>query len=134
MWFETSLVIPKSQTKAAPAKVILPICSGVIHRVAIEAAPGCHREAGIRILYNEFQLYPLNASGWIRLDAAPRNFETREEIFQPAFELKIEGYNTDAKNNHEYIIGVGIMAPEVFPEYRETEGLIKKIARILGIK
>lgn len=134
MWFETSLSIPASRTKLAPALTRLKISRGVMTHVVVEAHPGCHCEAGVRILYQNHQIYPLNPGEWIRLDAIPRDFETREELFNPPYYLVIEGYNDDAVNTHEYLFGFGILPPEALPEYREAEGLIKRIARILGVK
>lgn len=134
MWYDFSLTIPAGTTEAKPEEKVLKLTYGIIHQVVVEAAPGNHREAKVRIYRFEHQIYPTNTEEAFALDSIPRDFEDRYELSQRPHELRVEGYAPDATYDHEYRIGIGIMAPEAFPEYREAETLIAKIARLMGIK
>ncbi len=134
MWFETEITIPAGTAEKTPVEVTLQVSYGVIHHVVIEAASGCRRYAAIRVYYHEHQIYPLNPEKDIALDAIPRIFDDRQEVLTAPYMLKIKGYSPNATRSHTYRVGVGILRPEAFPEYREAESLITKIARLLGVR
>ncbi len=134
MWYEAEITIPAGTLEAAPVSAELSISYGIIHHVIIEAASGCHRDAAIRIYYQEHQVYPTNPDSDIALDSVPRNFTDRLPVLTDPLVLVIRGYAPSATYAHTYRVGIGIMLPDAFPEYRADTGLISKIARLLGIK
>ena len=133
MWYEAEITIPAGTAQASPTIVELHVAYGIIHRVVVEAAPGCHRLAAIRLYYSEHQIYPSNPDEDIALDAVPRIFEDRQPVLQPPFIVKIKGYSPSATYAHTYRVGIGIMAPEAFPEYRADTGILSKVGRLLGV-
>lgn len=134
MWYEAEITIPAGTAETSPTTVELQVAPGIIHRVIVEAAPGCHRLAAIRILYPEHQIYPTNPGEDIALDGVPRIFDDRQPVLQPPFVIKIKGYSPLATYAHTYRVGIGILPPETFPEYRIDSSLIGKIARLLGVR
>ena len=134
MWYEAEITIPAGTTQASPASVKLHVTYGIVHHVIIEAAPGCHREAAIRIYWQGHQIYPTNPDEDIALDGVPRSFDDRLPLLQPPWPITISGYAPDAAYDHVYRVGIGIMPPEAFPEYRADTGLVSKIARLLGVR
>ncbi len=134
MWYEAEITIPAGTLEANPVEAQLDISYGIIHHVIIEAAPGCHREAAIRIYYQEHQVYPTNPEQDIALDGVPRNFTDRLPVLTDPLVLVIRGYAPSATYAHTYRVGIGIMSPETFPEYRADTGLVSKIAKLLGIR
>ncbi len=134
MWYEAEIAIPAGTLESAPVRVDLDISAGIIHHVIIEAAPGCHRDAAIRIYWQEHQIYPTNPDQDIALDGVPHIFDDRLPVLQPPWPITIRGYAPGATYAHTYRVGIGIMAPEAFPEYRADTGLVSKIAKLLGIR
>ena len=134
MWYETEITIPAGTTEANPTIVELHVAYGIIHHVVIEAAPGCHREAAIRVLLQEHQIYPTNLDMDIALDGVPRIFDDRQPVLQPPFIVKIKGHSPDAIYDHTYRVGIGILPPETFPEYRADSSILSKLARLLGVR
>ncbi len=134
MWYEAEITIPAGTLQDDPVEVKIDASYGIIHHVVIEAAPGCHRLAAIRILYHEHQIYPSNPDMDITLDGVPRIFDDRQELFTEPFIIKIKGYAPDATYDHVYRVGIGILPPETFPEYRADTSLISKIAKLLGVR
>ncbi len=134
MWYETELTIPAGTLAAAPVQAVIKASYGVIHRVVIEAAPGCHRLASVRVYYHEHQIYPTNPDADISLDGIPREFDERQELFTEPYDVIVRGYAPNASYAHVYRVGIGILRPEAFPEYRADSSLISKIAKLIGVR
>lgn len=133
MWYEAEITIPAGTLKAAPTTVVLPISYGIVHHVIIEALAGCERYAAIRVLYHEHQVWPSNSDGDIALNVVPREFDDRLEVLTEPLTLKIIGYAPLAAYDHTYRVGIGILPPETFPEYRADSSILSKIGRLLGV-
>ncbi len=134
MWYEAELAIPAGTPENAPVEVRVRVTYGVIHRVVVEAAPGCHRMAAIRIYHQEHQVYPTNPEEDIALDSVPRDFEDRYLMDSAPYDLVIRGYAPSATYAHSYRVGIGIMPPDSFPEYSGLWARMQRFLAAVGIR
>ncbi len=134
MWYEADLAIPAGTAKNAPAEVRLHITTGVIHHVLVESAPGCHRQAAVRVYLGEHQIAPTNPEEDFALDGVPRDYQERIPVLGPPLELIVRGYAPDAGYAHTYRVGVGILPLESFPEFAGLTGRLQRFLAAVGIK
>ena len=133
MWYEFTLTIPAGTTVKNPVSLEMKLTHGVVHRVTIEAAPGCKRYAAVRILQCEKQVIPTNPDQDVALNSNMREFDERIELFEPPYTLKVIGYSPNATYDHEYRIGIGVLPPEVFAEYSITQSALQKFLKMVGV-
>ena len=134
MWYEFELSIPAGTTEAAPVELELPVGYGVIHKVVIEGAPGMHRLAYLRIKEGLHQIYPSNPERAFQLDAVPRIFEERHEMFTEPYTLTAIGYAPDTTYAHTYHIAIGVLPPESFPEFSKRMSGLDRFLWLVGIR
>jgi hypothetical protein len=109
MLFETSITIPKSTASTAPTTVILGIAHGIITKIMVRPRPGHAALAHCVILHHEHQIAPSTENMEFHGDTFPIDWEEYYEVYQPPYELKIEGWNDDDAYAHTFDILVAIL-------------------------
>ncbi len=109
MLFEASITIPKNTTEADPTIVICKIAHGIITKFMVRPRPGHAALAHIVILHHEHQIAPSTENMDIHGDALPIDWEEYYESYQPPYELKIKGWNSDDTYPHTFDIYVAIL-------------------------
>ncbi len=109
MLFEVSITIPKNTTETAPTEVICKIAHGIITKFMVRPRPGHAGLAHCVILHHEHQIAPSTENMDIHGDALPIDWEEYYESYQPPYELKIKGWNSDDTYPHTFDIYVAIL-------------------------
>ncbi len=109
MLFEASITIPKNTLETAPTEVICKIAHGIITKFMVRPRPGHAALAHIVILHHEHQIAPSTENMDIHGDALPIDWEEYYESYQPPYELKIKGWNSDDTYPHTFDIYVAIL-------------------------
>lgn len=95
-----SLTIPPSTPLDAPVTSVVKLTACVIKRVRIEFPLGCYWLAGVRVLYNTFQLYPTTPDEWFTGHGSVIEFTDNTVITDVPYELELQGVNADAYYEH----------------------------------
>lgn len=109
MLFEASITIPKNTASTSPTTVILKIAHGIITKIMVRPRPGHAALAHLVILHHEHQIAPSTESMSFSGDTFPIDWEEYYESYQPPYELKLEGWNTDDTYPHTFDIFVAIL-------------------------
>lgn len=109
MIFEASITIPKNTVEAGAATVILPIAQGIITKIMVRPRPGHAALAHLVILHHEHQIAPSTGSMDFHGDTFPIDWEEYYESYQPAFELKLVGWNDDDTYPHTFDVFVAVL-------------------------
>ena len=109
MLFEASITIPKSTTAVSPTEEILKIAHGIITNFMVRPRPGHAALAHLVILHHEHQIAPSTEGMDFSGDAFPIDWDEYYESYQPPYELKLKGWNTDDTYPHTFDVFVAIL-------------------------
>ena len=109
MLFEASITIAKNTTKADPTIVILKIAQGIITKIMVRPRAGHAALAHLVILHHEHQIAPSTTNMDFHGDAFPIDWEEYYESYQPAYELKLVGWNDDDTYPHIFDVFVAVL-------------------------
>ncbi|KKN28996.1 hypothetical protein LCGC14_0848620 [marine sediment metagenome] len=109
MLFKASITIPANTSKNIPTIEILKIASGIITKIMVRPRPGHLALAHCVILHHEHQIAPSTEGMDLSGDTFPIDWEEYYESYQPAYELKIKGWNDDATYAHTFDIFIVIL-------------------------
>jgi len=109
MLFQASITIPKNTTQVSPTTAILKIAHGIITKIMVRPRPGHAALAHLIILHHEHQIAPSTENMDLHGDASPIDWEEYYESYQPPYELKLKGWNTDDTYPHTIDVMVAIL-------------------------
>ena len=109
MLFEASITIPKNTTSLNPTEVMLRIAHGIITKIMVRPRPGHAALAHLVILHHEHQIAPSTEGMDLSGDVFPIDWEEYYESYQPPYELKLKGWNTDDTYPHTFDVYVAIL-------------------------
>ena len=109
MLFQASITIPKNTLRANPTEVILKIAHGIITKIMVRPRPGHAALAHLVILHHEHQIAPSTENMDLHGDAPAIDWEEYYESYQPPYELKLKGWNTDDTYSHTFDVMVAIL-------------------------
>jgi len=111
MIFSTEITIPASTLPSAPEDTILRLSSGYVTHVWVRWQYGIGDESGLRVFYQEFQLWPLSLGEWFPGSAGSLDFEDWKEIRPDPGTLKIQGYNEADEYDQVVWFAVNVLRP-----------------------
>ena len=109
MLFEISIAIPANTAAAAPTTVVLKIAHGIISKFMVRPRPGHAGLAHCVIRHHEHQIAPSTEGMTLHGDSHAIDWEEYYEVYQPPYELKIQGWNEDDTYEHTFDIFVAIL-------------------------
>ena len=109
MLFQASITIPKGTAKTNPTTAILGIAHGIITKIMVRPRPGHAALAHLVILHHEHQIAPSTEGMDFHGDTFPIDWEEYYESYQPAYELKLVGWNTDDTYPHTFDVFVAVL-------------------------
>jgi hypothetical protein len=93
-YFPLNITVPKNTAATAPVSTPYPMVQGLLKRVEIQIPAGHHGNTGIRLLYENVQIYPWGVTeNWLTDSGALRTAEWGDEI--QAWAIYVQTYNTD---------------------------------------
>ena len=100
MNYSLDLAIPSSTPASAPVVEEIELPKGVITDVEIDLYAGHHGLAKVRVVHNEFQIYPSNPDAWYSGEDVTIAFTDRYSLPEAWNYVTFEGYNEDTVNQH----------------------------------
>lgn len=109
MLFQKDITIPKDTTEADPTIETLKIAKGIITKIMVRPRAGHSYLAHLTIRHHEHQIAPSTEKMSLSGDFFPIDWEEYYESFQPPFELKLTGWNSDDTFAHTFSVYVVIL-------------------------
>lgn len=109
MLFCKSIEIPANTLQSAPQRTEIKLTSGVIDHIWVWWWEEAGNLCGARLLYAEFQLWPLSKGEWFGSHPFALDFAERYELEDEPYSVTIEAYNEDDTFAHTVWIGVSIL-------------------------
>lgn len=109
MIFSKDITIPANTTKESPLRVRIPISEGVVRHVWIRWRWGSANLCGARILYQEFQIWPLSLTQWFISQLDSLDFDEEFSVDGIPHEFVAELYNLDDTYPHNVWVGFSVL-------------------------
>ena len=109
MLYQADITIPKNTLETAPTVVMMGIAKGIVTKIMVRPRPGHAALAHLVILHHEHQIAPSTENMDFAGDTFPIDWEEYYESYQPAYELKLKGWNEDDTYPHTFTVFVVVL-------------------------
>jgi len=126
MFFAFDITINANTLEASPKTEELTLSKGVITRIEVKFAAGCHGYVKVRLFYHEGQLIPLSREEWLIGDDEAIPTDTYFEMTSTPYELKFVGISPDSDYAHTVTIRVTVL-PKIVASALEVVRVLERI-------
>jgi len=109
VFFSCSITVPAGGDNLNPVRATLAVAPGVVRHVWVRWRWGLSAEGGARILYQEFQYWPLTIAAWFPNSPDALDFDDSIPLLAAPWELAVEAYNSDPTYDEELWIAVSVL-------------------------
>lgn len=134
MFYDFSFTIPKTATMASRATKDLKLTYGIVHRVTMFWWPGPHGLVHVVVTQGVHQVLPTNPDESFHYDNYTHVMDERIPVLEAPYSLRLEGWADGCDYDHEVKVGVGILPPESFPEYKPPSTAWDALLQALHLK
>jgi hypothetical protein len=134
MFYDFSFTVPKTATYTSRATKDLKLTYGIVHRVTMFWWPGPHGLVHLVITQGGHQVLPTNPDESFHYDNYTHVMDERIPILEAPYTLRLEGWADGCDYDHEIKVGVGILPPEAFPEYKAPSTAWDALLQALHLK
>jgi len=121
MFYTFSYTPTAADTEANPHELKMKLTTGVIHQVDILFQDGCNHEEFVKVLLEDFQLWPSNRDEKMRGNATVISFREFHELKQGSTILTAHIWTTLAADFKEVLIQVGLLPKEIIQPFSFQE-------------
>lgn len=100
MFFLGNVDIPAGTAKKSPRRFTVQVTIGTLKRVWVRWRWGPGNLCGCRILYHEFQHWPLSLGKWFPSTTEALDFHEEFDVLTEPVEFVVESYNLDTRYPH----------------------------------
>ena len=130
MIFTYDIAIPKNTSAASPKTQILKLSKGVITKVEIKFARGCHGMVKVRLLHQEAHLVPLSRDEWVTGDNEAVSFPEYFELWTTPYQLKFVGCSPGTGYEHMVTVRISVLPKHVASMIPIVELLTRLLQRM----
>jgi hypothetical protein len=113
MFYVCEQTIPAQTTKEVPLRTSYRLSAGVITSIKVHWPYGAGNLAGVRLLINEFQYWPLSPNTWFNSTRRDLEFKEWFPIDSDEVDMVLEGYNDDDSFSHTVTVYIEVSRPDV---------------------
>jgi len=129
-----TVTVPANTPKDAPYVDTFDLTYGVLIDIGVRFWSGCLGNVGVRLYHHEFQIAPMNVSGWIVGDDEYVSTERFYVVKEEPFVLTVRAYNLDLNHSHDVLIRYGLYPVEfVFPNIEVANKISELQQTLAGI-
>lgn len=133
MLYNFSFMVPADTAELDPVITELKLGAGIIHRIEVEFRYGPSFMVFVKILRGGFQLFPINRDSSLRGDGTIIGSDEYEELTEDDNTLKVVAYSPGTQYDHQIIVRVGILPPDVVGPLSGIGGALKKFLALIGV-
>lgn len=134
MFYDFSFTIPVTATATNPEIKVCKLTHGIIHRVTIFWWPGPHGLVRLTMNRALHQLLPTNPEESFHYDNYAHVMDERIPLLEAPYQIELKGWGVNCTYTHELIVGIGVLPPECFVEYRGMETMLEKFLKVFRVK
>lgn len=132
MIFAWDITITANTLATGPKTMILKLSKGVITKIEIKFARGCHGMVQVRLLHQEAQLLPLSRGEWITGDDEAVSFPEFFELWTTPYQLKFVGCSPGTGYNHVVTVRVSVL-PKTVASMIPVIELLTRLLQRMGV-
>jgi len=135
LFFAWDITMTADTKVTAPKEQILKLTTGVITRIEIKFARGCHGLVKVRLLHHESQLVPLSRGEWVTGDDEAVGFNEFFELKTTPYQLKFVACSPDTGYDHVVTVRVTVLPARVATMIPVIELLTRLLQRmgVIGV-
>jgi len=130
--FAWDITITADTKAASPKTEILKLSKGVITKIEIKFARGCHGLVKVRLFHQESQLVPLSRGEWITGDDEAVSFPEFFELWTTPYQLKFRGCSPDTTYEHTVTVRVSVL-PKTVASMIPVIELLTRLLQRMGV-
>jgi len=132
MIFAWDITISADTKATSPNTKILKLSSGVITKIEIKFARGCHGMVKVRLLHQESQLVPLSRGEWVTGDDEAVSFPEFFELWTTPYQLKFVGCSPGTGYDHTVTVRIAVL-PKVVASMIPVIELLTRLLQRMGV-
>ena len=132
MIFAWDIIISANTSSVNPKTQILKLSKGVITKVEVKFARGCHGMVKVQLLHQEAQLVPLSRGEWITGDNEAVSFPEFFELWTTPYQLKFIGCSPGTSYNHTITVRI-VVLPKAVASMIPIIDLLTRLLRRMGV-
>lgn len=134
MFYDFSFTIPTTATSNNHEILVCKLTYGVIHKVTLFWWPGPRGLVHVTINRALHQLLPTNPEESFHYDFYTHVMDEHIPLFEAPYQVELHGWGDSCSYDHEVIVGIGVLPPEHFPEYRQPARKLIDLSKLFGGK
>jgi len=130
MFFAWDITLPANTLATSPKTQTLKLSKGVITKVEVKFARGCHGMVQVRLLHQESQLVPLSRGEWVTGDDEAVSFPEFFELWTTPYQLKFIGCSPGTTYDHVLSVRITVLPKQVASMIPVIELLTRLLERM----
>jgi len=132
MIFAWDITITADTKAKTPKEEILKLSKGVITKIEIKFARGCHGLVKVRLFHQEAQLVPLSRGEWITGDDEAVSFPEFFELWTTPYQLKFIGCSPGTTYEHTVTVRIAVL-PKTVASMIPVIELLTRLLQRMGV-
>ena len=133
MGYGWDITIPADTPRYAPVTQTLNVHPGIITRIGVKFAAGCHGYVHTRITWGGIKaVYPLDTDGYVSGDDEEVQFSYYYALEDRPYELQFEGWSAGTRYPHTVTVRIVIL-PRAVASMLPVLELITKLLQRMGV-
>lgn len=116
-----------------PLKKELELISGIITKIEIVFAPGCHRLVKTRLLRSTFQIWPRSGGEWYTGDGETIVLPEHYELVGKPLSLEFVGCSPLTAYSHTVTVRISIQSPEIASPLEIMRDFVSIVKKLMGL-
>lgn len=134
MLFTKDIEVTANKLASSPKEDIITIAHGIITWLSVTFPSGCNGMVHCVLLHHEHQIAPSTEGMTMKGNRTPIEWNEFYESYQPPYELKARLWSPGTSYAHTVTIRVAVLPRRVAIPFKETESLLAKFFKLLGVK
>lgn len=132
MFYAWDINIPANRSSNDPVRQVLDIAVGVVTRVSIKFARGCHGQVKTRLEWDKFQFFPLSAGEWVTGDNEAVTSEEYFEIKTDPAKVVFLGCSPGTSYEHDVTVRITVL-PKKLASMIPIINLLTRLLQRMGV-
>jgi hypothetical protein len=132
MEYEKEITVPANRPESLPVEETLKLDKGIVEDAYIFFPLGCVHKVLMRVFHGEFQIAPMNRSGWLRGEGARVPVAHNYDMTQAPYYWKIIACSPTTTKEHKPLIHVGLNPVYIVRPENVIVGHLKQIRTLLA--
>lgn len=131
MIYTYDLVVPANTLESAPVSQVMHLTAGVVHKLEVFFAAGCHHMVKVVIRDGLHQVWPTNPDAQLKANDHTISYPVWYDLAEAPYELVAYGWSPDTTYDHTITIRLGIDRREVLLPGERSAGILDRLGALI---